>query len=432
MNAVNYHINQPNPYLIFFYKVIVLFNGILLFGEVLNYNDIKDWTEMDIKYWTFINLGFVGILVLLDFKNQLNNLQRPIFKWVALFLVVNCVWAYFTVVMFGNYPEKGADQFNQNMVAILNIFSLFIFIYHSSVFEYARKCVLWLGIFAVGMNVYDFLLFDPEQFGPILGRGAGFYYNATDSAFTLCFGFVLAKDLVPPPIRLLYVAWLGIGILVTQSRGGIGVFGLLVLYSFLSGKISMNSIFIFFLVGGLTLYTGYHYGLKDYQKEIIEYTRSFDNIAKRIQLMLSSTSRATEDDRVIVFREYVNLYKQKPILGNGLGAAVANEWVGDTHAISSHNQFLNYMVDFGLMGMILVLYFIWCMLYYKGTFLLYPNGWIFLFMFLIFANSNHLMFNTPCFLFTYAMFGRLLTLEYEKDLSTRINLKFQHFTRGYG
>jgi len=411
----NYYVPKPNPSLIFFYKLIVFLNAILLFGNVLNYNDRKSWTIMDLKYWTFVNLGLVAILILLDFKNQLKNLQRPIFKWVAFFLAVNCIWGFFSIVVYGNYPVKGADQFNQNMVAILNVFCLFIFIYPESVYEFARKCVLLLGIFGVGMNIYDFLLFDPEQFGPIIGRGAGFYYNATDSSFILCFGFVIAKDLVPSPLRLLYVAWLAVGIVLTQSRGGIGMFGLLLIFNFFSGKFPLSSIFTFVIVGGLALYVGYNYGLKDYQKEIIEYTRSFDNIAKRVQSLLTSTSRATEDDRVIVFREYVNLYKQKPILGNGIGAAVSNEWVGDTHAISSHNQFLNYMVDFGLMGMVLMLSFIWCMLYYKGTFLLYPDGLTFLFMFLIFANSNHLMFNTPCFLFTYAMFGRLLTLEYEKE-----------------
>ena len=163
--------------------------------------------------------------------------------------------------------------------------------------------------------------------------------------------------------------------------------------------------------------------MKEYQKEIIEYAQAFDNITQRLDAIFDASSREQEDDRVLVFREYLNLYKQKPIFGNGLGAAISNQWVGDTHALSSHNQFLNYMVDFGIVGMIIILYFLWSLFYYEGNLLLYQDGLAFAVIFIVGTFTNHLMFNTPSFLFVYAMFGRLIHLEYEKEHSALTNLR---------
>ena len=156
MKVIKYYITQPNATLLFFYKLVVFLNAILLFGEVLSYNDIKDWTPMNLKIWTFTNLVFVAIFLLLDFDSQRKNLQHPIFKWIVFFLIINCIWGYFTVIFGGQYAENGDYQFRQNMVAILNVFCLFILIYHESVFEFARRCILWLSLFCAVMNIYDF------------------------------------------------------------------------------------------------------------------------------------------------------------------------------------------------------------------------------------------------------------------------------------
>jgi len=394
---------------------LVILITVLFFSELAPYLYNKDFLSISLKHWAVINVFFAISLLVLNKQSIIPILSQGYFKWLFFFLILTLTWGWFSVALFGWYPEKGVDQFNAHILAILYLFSFAIILNKASAFRIARQLVLWIVILNVGINIYDFVSLNPEQFSHIPGRAAGMYGDPNNSSIVLCFGFVLTIGLVRPALKLPFTLWVFLGIILTQSRGGILVFLLIFSYYYFKKEYSRKSIlklgFIMLIVG--TLITTYF--LDTFQNEGQQLINNFDNLIERYDRVMNMIEgNSMTDVRVIVFQEYLEHWMQYPILGNGMGASYFYEIKELTHTISSHNQFLNLMVDFGIFGFILLIVFLWVLLTYNQVFLFYPEGLLFLLLFLLFAFTSHNMLDHYSLLFIYPMFGRLLQLKYEK------------------
>ncbi len=395
-------------------QLMVVMIGLMFYSAIFDYIAHKEYIPIQLKHFMVVVIAMAVLILALDGPNRQRNLARPIFKWLALYWVVSLIWGGASIAISGTFGEAAIDQFKQNTLTFFYFSSFCILLYERSSFQVARKLVIYVAIFSVGVNIYDFISFDVKEFSIIPGRAAGFYLNANKSGIVLCFAYLMTIDLVRSYWKPVYTIWLFLGIVLTQSRGSIGMYSFLVLATLMRGRYTLPSLLAFGTVVGISVFIAFNYLLKDYQKDLLKYADSFNNIIERVDNVMAGSSGSVKEGRVMILYYYVNLYKEKPITGHGMGASLGNEVLTHTGPISSHNLFLNLMVDYGIMGGILILLFVWSIVSYNGHYLYYWEGVFFPIMFLAFAFTSHNLFDYTCHYYIYALYGRLIHMRYEE------------------
>jgi len=80
-------------------------------------------------------------------------------------------------------------------------------------------------------------------------NAAGFYFNSNLSGIVLCFGFLITVDIIWSNFKLAYALFVFLGIVLTQSRGGITIFAFLLLSTFFRNSYSLKSALIIGFIG---------------------------------------------------------------------------------------------------------------------------------------------------------------------------------------
>ncbi len=411
ISTINYPIESPVKLL---NQLIVLGLTLLFFSEILSYADIKGMTPLNIKHFGFINLILAGFVLCFDTVNRVDNLNRPIFIWMLVFALMNIIWGIASIGLWGLHPEKGMEQFKANILAITYLFTFMVLVYEPASFKVARKAMVGVILFSVVVNIADFIIADPYEWSEIPGRAAGFYFNSNLSGIVLCFGFLITVDIIWPNFKLAYALFVFLGIVLTQSRGGIAIFTFLLLSTFFRNSYSLKSVLIMGIIGFFAA-VGINSYLQGSQKMLLTISNNFKNLTERMEAVLPGNSDFKKpDSRIVVLNHYIKIYKQKPIFGNGMGTAYASRMKAGNKHISSHNQFINMMTDFGIFGALILATFVGALIYAQGQFLIYPETVIFVIIFFLFCFTSHNLFDHSSLLFIYAMIGRFLLLKKDR------------------
>jgi hypothetical protein len=217
-----------------------------------------------------------------------------------------------------------------------------------------------VAIISVAMNFYDF--FQPT-FSKEPGRAAGFYENPNIAGKFIAFSMVAAIPVVPRKLRLWFVMFCGLGILVTFSRNawllwGIGVVFLGWTGELLAARYRTIAVFLTGIIGIGTLtllFTG-ALGQMIPNTPLAEYL-SPNTIAR---IGIGGTQTQFQDhaaiERVEVALEALEQGAQHPLLGNGL--AYTREAGGWEYRVSTHNMFLLFWAEGGVIGLALYVWFI--------------------------------------------------------------------------
>lgn len=398
---------------------LVFISVLLFFSEFALYTYEKEVSPISLKSWAFIMLGGALLLLALEAKKIKPILNRPIFHWLGAFLIFTLIWGLKAVAIDGTYGEYAVEQVNRNILAVIYIFSFAIILYRESAFLLAQKLTVWVLLLSVIINIYDFIGLDQTQFSAIYGRAGGLYTDPNICATALTMGYILTISIIRPNWRFIYSMWLFLGILLTQSRGGILVFSLVLFLFYLKGRFSKKSVLVF---GSVFLLCVSAIGLKlfnDNKADFFSKLQAFDTMFERYeQLVNPQVKHVKEDSRMRILTIYLTLWLKNPLLGNGIGAAnyyKKSEFVkGVNHKISSHNQLLNMMVDFGIIGFILFFSFLYALLIYNNTFFYTVESNVFLIAFVLFAMVSHTLLRDFYAFFVYAFIARLVQYEYHK------------------
>ncbi len=404
-------------------KPIILFNHflavlvvLLFFSESASYLYHIKVMPISMTNWAFVLLANALLLLVLSENLLKTCFSRPIFKWLLAFLIVNCIWAWYPAAVAGNFQQQTIDQFNRCLLLVIYMFSFGIIFSRESAFVIARQTAFLVTIITVGINIFDFISLNPAQFSHIIGRAAGCFKDPNNCAIVLTFAFILTIGIVRPSLKFIYTLWVFLGIILTQSRGGILVFSLLFLLYLYNQTYSKKSILLvgsvftaLLVVVGFTLFDSI-------KADLFKAMNSFENIFLRYnQLLTMHTESFGTDTRAQILSYYMNLWAQKPILGHGLGAANYYLFDEGNHSVSSHNQFLFFMVELGLIGFPLLMVFLKSLVTYKQVFLCYKEALAFILVFLLFSFTSHVLFNLYSLFFLYIMFTRFLQYKYENQ-----------------
>lgn len=404
-------LSSPIKYLIEKYNhFLVLLAVFFIYSNLAHYVLSKDIVGVSLLHWG--GLFFVGSLGLLLFTKQWECLDNSYLKWAIGFFMVTMIYGWFSVGLWGWYPERGEEEILMNILTIIYLFSFCVILHRTSAFELARKLVLVILLISVVINIYDFVTMDKNQFCKIIGRAAGLYKDPNNCGIVMIFGFILSIGIVPKSFRMLFTSFVLVGIMLTQSRGAILVFLLVVLILMAQDEYSRKYIASFLV--GLSLFglVGISLLSEDSKSTVYRFTENASTILDRFENLQSSSSKS-RDNRLIVFQHYVSLWADSPLIGMGLGAAQYNKMrEGTNHFISSHNQFLDLMVDFGLIGFFLLISLLGALLSFSRRVLFSREGSLFTLVFLLFTFTSHMMLEHYAMLFCYAMFYRLFLYEF--------------------
>jgi O-Antigen ligase len=309
----------------------------IFFSEIYTY--ALDASILPINALTWI--GIFGVLSL-PFIKKIQTMPRPLVIAMGIYLAVSIV-SLATV----SADAASLEELRKRILSVFFVCMMYI-IYQQKSLTQVKYALLAVVLLSIGNNFYELL--NPGAFGLVnSGRPAGFYLNPNKTACALVLGMLFTVDIIKKPYRWLYILLVGIGVLLTFARGGIigwiVCVAILIASRIVSDKrrtvlLPMLVLFTFLIIANpLKLLGGYFEGGMD---------SSYSNVLSRLeQFQTPSLEDESARDRSSVAKYAWKMFGDRPFWGHGLSST--NKWtVAD---ISTHNMYLYYMVDHGVIGL---------------------------------------------------------------------------------
>jgi hypothetical protein len=311
----------------------------LFFSEIPDY--LGDETGiLPINTLTWINICLV---LSLPFIKKLRTIPRSLLIAASIFLLVS-----FMSLVTMTTDDMAIQELRKRVLAVVFVFMMYA-LYEQKSLKHIKYTILVVVLISVANNFYE--LFNPGVFSDLnVGRPAGFYVNPTKTGCALLLGMIFTVNLFVKRYRLAYVLLVGIAILLTFTRGAILGWvicvALMIVGRVLSDKprslIAPMAILVIFVatVNPLQLVGNYFAGGSD---------GAYSNILTRLEQFQSpSLDDASAIERNLVAKSAWKMFGDRPFWGHGLSST--NTWsVAD---VSTHNMYLYYMVDHGIIGLL--------------------------------------------------------------------------------
>ncbi len=332
-----------------FYKRILAVGAVLIF-----------YTNLDLYLYTSSTVSFPPLLWITGFGiaavplllscNFLTVFRRsPVVGWCYSFVMVSAVWLFFLPLQ----NDSAWDVFRLRILSVLFILMMFFIFSNGETHAWARRTILIAVLGAVALNIYE--LFYPGSFSYVTGRSAGLYVNPNKSGTALLLGMIFSVGLLPHKYRMPFALLVGLGVLLTFSRAAMIGWPLVATILVLTGEIRLKRSLI---VGCMVLVIGIA-ALLPWWNDLLFQPENVSMLnadgIERLQWLesLQNFNVESSDYSTLERKEVAglawNMFAEKPILGHGVGASM--DW---GFHVSSHNQYLNMMVDHGILGLFIL------------------------------------------------------------------------------
>lgn len=333
-------------------EVIILCFFFLFISYVYKYGYQLGGPRPMLLYLAFI--GINGLLITLMNLRPALPQQFPATPLLLAFFGWFIAYIIYLIfhVQFSNYPDLASERLIAGVeMALLAISATWAFV----VFGLIRGvmwCMVLAAILAVSMNIWDFLYHDFSKVG---GRAAGLYVNPTIAGKMLALLMVGSLPVLPRSLRLPFVMFCALGVLLTFSRGA-WVLWLVGFIWFISLNRNPGTPFLSAkaiaalatgLVLGLLLFSGAVGQLIDGTPAEALLT---DNTKARIGLGSEVVSGYSKEERESLILYSLNAWVESPLFGKGV--SYTEVW---RQAQRPHNMYMIFLVEGGLVGLSLYL-----------------------------------------------------------------------------
>ena len=394
---------------------------VLLSNLYLDLFDNKNLINISPKFF-YVGFSIFGIFILAI--NQSLNIPRkffdnffvPFFLFLFYSLLHLIFYEPFTYGYVGS--DKGIKFILDHIGPILSAFIFFLVIVNAK-YKYFLNEVLYIiyfiGLFTAIHCFVDVFILE-SLFTKDDGRGDALYNNSNVAGIMLALSYSLVYETIinkqKALFRILSSLIFAIGIISTFSKTAFLLLTLIITYYFFQNLIAKG--FRFTPVNLISLF-GIFLLLSGALGSFVEDSYIGDLIGQNSLNRISSIDIGDQSWRdrfevvIISFRYFLN----NPVFGNGLGFTY--HWTDIS--FSTHNMFLMYLVEMGMIGLILVVAI------YYGLFVVNSvSGRIFFYLYFVASFFSHNLFN---FLpFWYLFFPYLLT---DKSLIQQYNLRKEDF-----
>jgi O-antigen ligase len=333
--------------------IFAVFNVLLYFS----YAYLFLWEEVHLSpikplYWYLFTIISGILLIVLSRGLRLpDRASQKLIAWAVIFLAVASVSFIFS-------QHVPALEILIKYAEAMSLLVIFVILFQDKrVARYAAMAMLVVVLASVVINYIDFVLGSATPFSNVPGRAAGMYVNSNISGSALIFGMVLSVHVLPKRFRWFYCLFVGTGIVLTFSRSSI--MGWTIAMIALSWKNtfvlrrapSIAIVTTLVIIMSVMLVMGAWVGLFK--------AAGVGNYLDRNAQARISGSFFGQSDYSSMSRKYVaerafQMFLEAPLLGHGLGATETVEY-----GVSAHNMYLRLGVDMGIVGVLMLLVFLW-------------------------------------------------------------------------
>lgn len=325
------------------------------------------FTFLDVYLWetvkilppvVFINLYIAAVVLLCILAKAAKIVYRipaELTIWCICYAVIS-LFAFLILLSFPSNPgEAGLQQLRTRILSELFLLLMFvIFSKYPQVQNITRLAICGAVVLAIFNNIIE--LSDPTIFGGLnnTGRAAGFYVNPNITGCALMLGLIFGIGVLPQKLRILYAVIVLIGIFMTFSRGAMLGWFLVMGIFYATNSISRRQLVIWIvsLLGIAIIFGSALSGLFDLDElqRSGMITANFDNIRERLEWLQNPKSEDSADSRLEVVAIAWQMFGDHPWIGNGLASTDnLNNW-----GISTHNMYLLYIADHGIIGILIL------------------------------------------------------------------------------
>ena len=317
---------------------------ISILATLLFFSDFPDYV-FTAKITPIVPLVWIGGMAILSlpFIKKVGNIPKPLLIWMIFYASIALL-----SLMTVSADEISFIDFRSKILSILFIALMYAMFQQKSV-THIKIVILLVVLMSVGNNLFELL--NPRIFTEVnVGRPAGFYVDPNKAGCALVLGMLMSLTVIKKPYRWILVLIAGIGIMATFSRGAI--LGWVVCTVLLIGgrvicdkrrKIVLPALLlIVFLasINPLKLMTDYFKG---------EPSGANWDIVNRLEEFQNPTlSEDSAMDRQAVAAGAWLMFGNSPFWGNGL--ASTRKWM--ISDVSTHNMYLYFMADHGIIGVL--------------------------------------------------------------------------------
>ncbi|MGA9853578.1 MAG: O-antigen ligase family protein [Gammaproteobacteria bacterium] len=338
---------------------ILLKRGFLAFVVIIFYCNIGIYLSLAVsprvepQYWLGLVVLLACVWAIFSSRHRLAAFNTPLFFWCLLF-------SGLTVILFVAIPASHVSEVKERIRDVISLtVLLWIFLMMRDQIAFLRKLVLAAVLLGVAINLVSVIyrnFIDPVKIVNA-GRAAGFYINPNESATAIIAGMIISIGILSKPWRALFSSIVLVGVVVTYSREAILSWIIVVLAFCILGIVDWKKLLfwlsVFMIIAILIVFILIKinaFGELSASRYTTQIHRLlFTNGAQH------GTSMAI---RLTLLKESWELYLRHPLLGNGIGST--EHW---GLPYSTHNIYLYYMDDYGLIGLFLYPLLVWCIFY---------------------------------------------------------------------
>ncbi len=324
--------------------VAYFFTGFDVYSTVF-----KPWTSIPVS--TFFIQMFAFLALILVAQGYIRYISLSLVLWCLFFMVISLI---------GSSPESFVTKDGITAEFPLRLLSVVVILSTATIFSKYKEVQLWARwtiLLAMALAMFnnlnelvhpeifeDVSLIDPSllDIANLSGRPAGIYLDPNRAGGAMILGLIFSIGLLPPNIRLIYFLVIGFGVFITFSRGAIIAFIVVATILFIQGVVSIKptkSSLAFFVIPVLLVLFLSASNLFSFELH--------SNNQDRLETFFSGS--AGEDSGRGGLAELAwHKFLGNPISGNGTGAGISAG--GEATGRGTHNGYLKYMVDNGIVG----------------------------------------------------------------------------------
>ncbi len=328
------------------YQIVLAVSAVLIFFTNLAvYLSLPQVAELSPWYWT----GAFAVAAAPIFLSRaaLVVLRRsPVTYWCYGFAMLSAVWLLFQ----GAVSDGAWQEMRLRTVSALLLLILMIIFSNDAARKWGARAMVAAVLIAVGINVFE--LFNPLTFSLASGRSAGLYVISTQTGAALIAGMILGISALPQRLRLAFALVVGVGVLLTFSRGPMLAWLVIMVVLVRTREIDLRRSLA---VGGAIAVLAVALMIPFWDTLVAE-LKDIGVLNKDVIGRLEGFTRVDEfgvDDSAAKRKEVASMawdmIGDKPVFGYGVAAS--KDW---DFGMGTHNQYLSLTVDHGVAGLLLL------------------------------------------------------------------------------
>lgn len=277
--------------------------------------------------------------------------SRSVFFWCLGYFIV----AFFSYSLSLRSQTSLGTLLDRSFASAFLLVTTFLFA-NQHVKNWTKYALMGATAIGVFNNFYQ-LFIDQSAFGGLVeGRATGTYLDPNDCANALILGMILTIDLLPKKNRFPWLLFVGVGVFLTFSRGGMLGWIIVLIMMTLTRVISPKKIVLGVITIGMLFLVATSLGV-GWTGDGSSFYSQLDSVAlQRVQGITGGSNSVVEDEstaqRAGIAEKGWQMFLERPVFGYGIGSTFDYSITG--FPVSTHNTFLLFAAEYGAIGVLIL------------------------------------------------------------------------------